>query len=157
VRKPRAKKEAQPKEEKKAQSKSKSPRTLKRGEKKFVAELRESVTPTSKKPAGKEEKLPGQVPPRPRNAYTLFTTSLQKEIKAEGFEQKEVFGEAGKRWKALSEEAKAPWDALATAEKVRELERKAEVEKKGFFLMEDGTKSTDPANAKLFKVKKTKK
>ena len=32
----------------------------------------------------------------------------------------------------------------------------AEREKKGFFLLEDKSKSTDPQNAKLFKPKKAK-
>jgi len=76
VRKPRAKKEEpQLKEEKKSQSKSKSPKTLKRNEKKFVDELKESIAKTSKKSVAKE-KLPGQVPPRPRNAYAFYGMSV---------------------------------------------------------------------------------
>jgi len=49
---------------------------VKRKEKKFVAELKESIAKISPKLAAKDEKLPGQVPPRPKNAYTFFTASL---------------------------------------------------------------------------------
>jgi hypothetical protein len=45
---------------------------------------------------------------------------------------------------------------MAEEDKIRYEKQLAEREKKGFFFLEDKTKSTDPQNAKLFKPKKSK-
>ena len=51
----------------------------------------------------------------------------------------------------MSEKEKAPFEKMAQDDKVRYEKQVAEREKKGYFLMSDKTKSTDPENAKLFK------
>lgn len=83
--------------------------------------------------------------------------SMQQTLKDEGFVQKDIFAECGKRWKELTDEEKEPFVALNLSDKKKEADRKAMVEAKGYFLMDDGTKSTDPSNAKLFKEKKKNK
>ena len=54
----------------------------------------------------------------------------------------------------MSEKEKAPYEKMSEADKVREEKQKAELAKKGFFTLSDGTKSTDPTNSHLFKLKK---
>ena len=56
----------------------------------------------------------------------------------------------------MSEKEKAPFDKQAADDKVRFEKQTKELETKGWFKMEDGTKSTDPANAHLAKKEKTK-
>ena len=56
----------------------------------------------------------------------------------------------------MSDGEKAVYEKMADADKVRHEKQVAEREKKGFFLLEDKSKSTDPQNAKLFKPKKAK-
>jgi len=57
----------------------------------------------------------------------------------------------------MSDEEKAVYEKMAEADKVRHEKQVAEREKKGYFILEDKSKSTDPQNAKLFKPKKEKK
>lgn len=58
----------------------------------------------------------------------------------------------------MDEKARAPYDKKHEVEKALHEKRMAEREKKGFFLFEDGTKSTDPANKnRVAKDKATKK
>ena len=53
----------------------------------------------------------------------------------------------------MDEEEKAPYEELATEDQKRFDRQTAELKSKGYFKLEDGTKSTDPANAALFKQK----
>ena len=63
---------------------------------------------------------------------------------------------AGTTWGTMSDKEKAPFEKLATEDKARYEKQTNELETKGFFKMGDGSKSTDPANAHLAKVKKSK-
>ena len=56
----------------------------------------------------------------------------------------------------MSDAEKQPF--LTKAEESKELyeKQKVELKKKGYYTLENGTKSTDPENAHLFKVKKSK-
>ena len=45
---------------------------------------------------------------------------------------------------------------MAEEEKERVARQKEELKKKGYFTLEDGTKTSDPINANLFKTKKKK-
>ena len=52
----------------------------------------------------------------------------------------------GPAWAKLTEEEKQPYAEKAELSKQQFEKHMAEREKKGFFLFEDGTKSTDPVN-----------
>ena len=55
----------------------------------------------------------------------------------------------------MSEKEKEPFLKLSDKDKARFEKQQAEREKKGFFTLDDNSKSTDPENAKLFKRKKS--
>lgn len=61
---------------------------------------------------------------------------------------------AGQKWGTMTDGEKAKYIKMGEKDKLRYQAQLDEREKKGFFMLGDGTKSTDPANAKLFKVKK---
>ena len=70
--------------------------------------------------------------------------------------QNAIFKLSGEKWAAMSEKDKEPYTKKSEADKVRYEKQVAENLKQGWFKMADGTKSTDPNNAKLFKAKKSK-
>lgn len=57
-------------------------------------------------------------------------------------------------WKNISEKEKAPY--LKENEKLKEIEQqqKDELAKKGYYTLQDGTKSTDSENEEILKFKK---
>ena len=54
----------------------------------------------------------------------------------------------------MDEAARAPYVKLAEADKARSLRQKEEIKTLGYYTLENGTKSTDPENHHLLKVKK---
>ncbi len=60
---------------------------------------------------------------------------------------------AGQQWLDMKDKDKEEFVALSEIDKKRHAKQVKEREKKGFFTLADKTKSTDPANAKLFKKK----
>ena len=66
----------------------------------------------------------------------------------------DAFKLAGQKWKEMSDGEKAEYDKMADADKVRYEKQVAEREKKGYFILDDKSKSTDLRNAKLFKKAK---
>jgi hypothetical protein len=52
----------------------------------------------------------------------------------------------GVRWGELSDKEKAPYEKQNEQDKVRQQNQKDEVAKKGYFMMPDGSKSTDTQN-----------
>ena len=86
-------------------------------------------------------------------SFMFFNISFCKKAREDEPDLKttEVFKQAGLKWKEMSEKEKAPFEKMAQDDKVRYEKQVAEREKKGYFLMSDKTKSTDPENAKLFK------
>ena len=55
----------------------------------------------------------------------------------------------------MTENDKVPYVKLSDKDKARYERQLTEREKKGYFTLDNKTKSTDPANAKLFKKKKS--
>ena len=65
------------------------------------------------------------------------------ELKAEGMSHKDAFTKAGELWSAATDKDKKPFeDDLNAKIKLRETQI-AELKKKGWFTMPDGSKSTD--------------
>ena len=141
----------------KSRSKSKTPK-----EKPAKEEAKVEI-PKSKK----EVEAPlSHNPPRPLNVYTCFThgprdhvdkggwTGLFKQHKEAG---KEVsFKIAGDEWKSMTADAKKKYEDMGAKEKEIFEARVASIKKKGYYMMADGSKSTDEKNAKLFQKKEKK-
>jgi hypothetical protein len=101
----------------------------------------------------------GPMPKGVPSAYIFFNTEYVKKLRETDKETKQsaLMSLAGQKWNTMSEKDKEPYEAMKQKDLKRREKQLAEREKKGFFLLEDGSKSTDAANAKLFKEKKEKK
>lgn len=98
----------------------------------------------------------GPEPKKAKGAYNYFNSEFvkhERELNPD-LATTEAFKLAGKKWADMNEKDKAPYTKMADEDKKRFEKQIAEREKKGYFLLEDKSKSTDPANAKLFKEKK---
>ena len=56
----------------------------------------------------------------------------------------------------MSEEEKAPYTDRSNLSKARVDKQRKELKAKGYYTLEDGSKSTDPENLHLLKLKKKK-
>ena len=86
-------------------------------------------------------------------AWTYFNSEKSKIFAAEG-KRKEAFSLSSEAWGKCTDEDKAPYVKMAEESKVRFEKQVDELKKKGYYTLEDGSKSTDPQNATLLKVKK---
>jgi hypothetical protein len=100
----------------------------------------------------------GPSPKKASSAYMFFNTEYAGKVRKEnpGLSMGDAFKQAGAKWGTMSEKEKAPFEKMASEDKIRHEKQLAEREKKGYFTLADKTKSTDPENAKLFKKKKSK-
>ena len=64
---------------------------------------------------------------------------------------------AGPKWSSMGEKERAPYEKMHDTDVARVAKQNAEREKKGYFILDDGSKSTDEKNAKLFKQSKADK
>jgi hypothetical protein len=64
---------------------------------------------------------------------------------------------AGPKWQSMGEEERGPYEKQHEKDVARVAKQAAEREKKGYFTLDDGSKSTDPTNAKLLKPAKNSK
>ena len=109
------------------------------------------------KAAQEEEDKTGDhpLPKRPISSYLRFNGEFCKKFVQDGGEHKDGMAAAGKRWGEMSDEDKKPYvEAAAAAKKIFE-KQLAELKKQGFYLLEDGSKSTDPQNAHLSQPDRT--
>ena len=93
-------------------------------------------------------------PKRPPSAWLYFNTDTVKELVESGVARTDAFRQAGARWASMSAEEKRPYEDKAGAAKAVAEKQTAELKKKGYYTLEDGSKSTDPQNAHLLKIKK---
>ena len=63
--------------------------------------------------------------------------------------------QAAKTWTEMTDKQKQPYNKLSEDDRVRHDKQVEEKKKKGYFLLEDNSKSTDPGNAKRFKKRKS--
>ena len=71
--------------------------------------------------------------------------------------RKQAFALCAADWKSASEEEKEPYIKAAEKDKERLEKQKLELKKKGYYTLEDGTKSIDPENKFLVQVKRKRK
>ena len=81
-----------------------------------IRDLDGNTTKPQKTKKAKKVRDP-DAPKRARNAYMVFLADKRESIKESGYKGKEVATEAGKLWKALSDEDKAPYIETSEVEK----------------------------------------
>ena len=131
------------KEAKKSEKVTKSP--PKKKEKKAVEEEKKQSPKKSIKPAIKKPEFEPYVlkPKKPCSAFIFYNTDATAKLKeAEGISHMEAFKRAGAAWKDLSSKEKAKWEAMQKTDEERYAKQVAELEAKGYFML-DGVKSTD--------------
>jgi hypothetical protein len=100
----------------------------------------------------------GPSPKKALSPWMFFNTDFVTRARAkdQSLKPAELFKQASEKWKTISDKEKAQFEKMAEEDKIRHEKQVAEREKKGYFTLEDKSKSTDPENAKLFKKKKSK-
>jgi len=63
---------------------------------------------------------------------------------------------AGKKWGEMSETDKKPYVQMNEQDKMRQEKQQQNLEKKGYFILEDGSKSTDEKNLPTHKRRLSK-
>lgn len=105
-----------------------------------------------KKKFGKDTVLPK----KPLSAYLFFTTANVNKIKEkENCTHPEAMKKAGELWNQMSDKEKKKYNDMNSKDQVRYDKQLAELSKKGYFMMEDGSKSSE--HTKVQKQKRTKK
>jgi len=93
------------------------------------------------------------LPKKPLSSYLYFTTDQMNKIKEkEGCTHPEAMKKAGEIWSKMSDKEKKKYTDMNTKDQARYDKQLAELNKKGFFMMEDGSKSSEH-QAKQKKVK----
>ena len=131
--------------------------TLADGSKSTDPENAKLLAKKKKKTAANDESDTEQVlkPKRATTAWVYYNSEKTAELKAQG-KGKQAMVANSETWGAASEEEKAPYVKMAADDEQRYQKQIADFEKKGWFTMGDGSKSTDAKNAHLIK-KKSKK
>ena len=57
----------------------------------------------------------------------------------------------GEKWQKMSDDQKQPYTKMSTADGLRHDKHVEELKEKGYFTLEDGSKSTDPKKSKIVK------
>ena len=86
------------------------------------------------------------LPKRPCSNYLFFTAKNITRVRAELGENAkypDAMRKCGEIWKGMSENQKKPWNAEAAKDKDRYEKEVDHLSKHGYFLMEDGSKSSD--------------
>ena len=92
----------------------------------------------------KKDKTGDHPPPkRAMTPWLIFHGVKTQELAAEG-KRKEAHELAKKAWDKMNEKEKAPYVKKAEADEKRYQKQAEELKAKGYYKLEDGTKSTDP-------------
>jgi len=89
-------------------------------------------------------------PKRPMSAYIFFSNSIQKSLREKNpsLGITEISKLVGQKWNKLSEKQKSPFYTQAEQDILRQQNEMNELISKGFFVNQEGTKSTDLVNKK---------
>lgn len=94
------------------------------------------------------------VPKKPLSAYLFYTTENVNSLKEkEGCTHPEAMKKCGELWNKLSEDEKKKYEQKHDKDVLRYKQQIEDLDKKGFFIMDDGSKSSDH-QAKLKKRSK---
>ena len=96
------------------------------------------------------------LPKRPLSAYLFFTgENMQKVREENGCTHVEAMKKCAEIWNSMSDKDKKKYHDMHDKDVKRQEDQLAELSKNGFFMLEDGTKSSDHvAKIKKKKVKK---
>jgi hypothetical protein len=102
----------------------------------------------AKAPKAKKEADPNKPfvlkPKKPTSPWIYFNNEKVAQLKKEdGLDQKDAFTKSAEIWKSLTDEAKQPFIKKNKQDEERYKRQLAELEQNGFFMTEDGQKSTD--------------
>lgn len=116
--------------------------------KKGEADKRSTSPEKKHKKVGKgkdeEENDKGKKPPRAVSSYLYYTTEQIPLVKeTQKLSHKEAFSQVAGAWGKLTEQQKQPYTDLANKDKARYEKQRKEFEVKGYYTLEDGSKSTD--------------
>lgn len=89
-------------------------------------------------------------PKRVMSAYMFFNTKFSAQIReskpGETLSMGVVSKAVSEKWNAMTEEEKAPFEQLSLKDAGRRDKQLAELTQRGYFTLEDGSKSTDEKN-----------
>jgi high mobility group protein B3 len=93
------------------------------------------------------------------SAYIYFATEFGEKTRKSHPEMKitEVSVLAGKKWAEMSDAQKKPYISKNLEDKVRQEKQQASLDKRGYFVLEDGSKSTDEKNLPTRRARKASK
>lgn len=84
------------------------------------------------------------VPKKPLSAYLFYTTENVNSLKdKEGCTHPEAMKKCGELWNKLQPDEKKIYEAKHDKDVVRYKQQIEDLDKKGFFVMDDGSKSSD--------------
>ena len=85
------------------------------------------------------------VPKKPLSAYMIWNAANIKRVREEEKIEKitDAMKKMGELWKEMPDSDKKKWENEATKDKARHDKQLAELMKKGWFKMDDGSKSSD--------------
>ena len=116
------------------------------------AKLFKKKTPKAKKDdeTDSEEEALICKPKRAQSAYMYFSVPWIKNLRDkktdDSLANTDFMKMAGARWNEMKDHEKTEFENLAKADKIRHEKQCAELEKKGYFILDDGSKSTDEKN-----------
>ena len=83
-------------------------------------------------------------PPKVQTAYLYYNIVTCKKLKEdEGLPHKDAFKKVGELWGKMTDEDKKPYKELEEKDRERREGQLAMQKEKGYFLMKDGTKSSE--------------
>ena len=84
------------------------------------------------------------VPKKPLSAYLFYTTENVNQLKEkEGFTHPEAMKKCGELWNKLSPEEKKAYEDAHEKDVLRYQEQVTSLDKNGYFIMADGSKSSE--------------
>jgi hypothetical protein len=95
-----------------------------------------------------EEQAKELQPKRANSAYIFFSNEHREELlkKNPDYPQKEIMSAAGKRWGEMDEAEKKKYNDMNAKDKLRQEKQLTDLKSRGYFVLEDGSKSTDEKN-----------
>ena len=82
-------------------------------------------------------------PTRALSAYIFYSNETVPKLKKEGIDHRAAMSKAGELWGKLTDAEKKKFNDLHEKDQVRYENQKKELKEKGYFILDDGSKSSD--------------
>ena len=99
------------------------------------------------------------MPKKPISSYFFFNTEYGAKLRAENptnTSMKYIAPLVKEKWDTMDEQHRKPYEDMAEKDKLRFQKEKKMLDDHGYFMLADGSKSTDPQNIPKKKRKSTK-